>query len=99
MNLVKIEALVPGMIVSRDIYNQSGLLIVSEGTKLTSDYINKLINWNIREIYVEEPSSSMVEQQEALIAAQMTVTHDRVIGIAENILTQGNVEMIDPALL
>jgi len=99
MNLVKIDALVPGMVVSRDIYNQSGLLIVSEGTKLTSDYIQKLLNWNFTEIYVEEPSLSVIEQQEAAIAAQMSVTHDRVVGITQNILSQDNAEMLDPVLL
>lgn len=99
MNTVKIEALVPGMVVSRDIYNQSGLLIISEGTKLTSEYINKLINLNISEISVEDPSASVIEQQEAVIAAQMSAAHDRMIGITENILTQGNAETIDPELL
>jgi HD-GYP domain-containing protein (c-di-GMP phosphodiesterase class II) len=85
--------------LASDIYNTSGLLIAGKGTKLTSDYIYKLTNWAIVEIPIEELSTSMKEQQEQVIQAQLSVAHDRVVGIAENVLSNENSAEIDPELL
>jgi HD-GYP domain-containing protein (c-di-GMP phosphodiesterase class II) len=99
MKTIAVEALVPGMVVARDVYTRNGQLIVSEGTKLTLDIIMKFTNWGIFAISIEEPTFSQKDQQEKLIAAQISVAHDRVVGITENIFANNDTGAIDPDLL
>lgn len=96
MKNLKIEALVPGMVVARDIYERSGLLVIGAGTKLTMDLIGKLSNWDIDALEIEEPHASLKEEQERVLTAQITVAHDRMIGATENIMQEAN---IDPDML
>lgn len=99
MKTIKLEAAVPGMILASDIFNASGLLIAGKGTKLTADYIYKLSNWDIPEIPIEELTFSITEEQEKAITSQLTVAHDRVIEMAENVFLNQNSSQIDPELL
>ena len=88
MKLMKISALVPGMIVSKDIFDPSGLLMLNEGTILTKELITKLEYWGLEDTYIEEPSPSLREQQEQAILPQMKVAHERVINLAGNLLSK-----------
>lgn len=98
MKTLKLEALVPGMKVARDVYERSGLLVVSAGTTLTMDLISKLANWNLIELQVDEPAATLKDEQEKVLSAQIAVAHDRVIGITENIMAADE-SNIDPDVL
>lgn len=99
MKTIKTETLVPGMILARDIFDRNGLLIIGAGSTLSYDYITKLINWNIKEVTIEEPTTSLKDQQEEAVTVQIAVVHERAVEIAENVLTESESENIDLALL
>lgn len=99
MRTVKTETLVPGMVLARDVYDRNGLLIIGAGSILTYDYLTKLNNWNIVEVAIEELTTSLKDQQEEAVSAQIAVVHDRAVEVAENVLVETESENIDLALL
>lgn len=48
----KVEFLVPGMEVARDIFNDSGAILVTEKTMISKSLIQKLRNWDIDKISI-----------------------------------------------
>jgi HD-GYP domain-containing protein (c-di-GMP phosphodiesterase class II) len=88
MRTIKVSALVPGMIVAKDIFDTSGLLMLNEGTILTTELITKLAYWGLDETYIEEPSPSLREQQEQAIIPQMKIAHERAINLTGNLLSK-----------
>lgn len=88
MKIIKVSALVPGMIVAKDIFGTSGLLMLNEGTILSAELITKLEYWGLDETYIEEPSPSLREQQEQAIIPQMKVAHERAINLTGNLLSK-----------
>ena len=48
-----IDALKPGMVVARSVYNQQGLLLLERGTALTKKRIWMLKTWGIEQIGVK----------------------------------------------
>jgi HD-GYP domain-containing protein (c-di-GMP phosphodiesterase class II) len=99
MKLVKISTLVPGMIVSKDVYQDTGVLMLNEGTALTSELITKLKYWGFSEVLVEDIQPNFKEQQEALLAPKISAAHDRVVGITQNLMTSNNYKEADSFLL
>jgi HD-GYP domain-containing protein (c-di-GMP phosphodiesterase class II) len=88
MKTIKISALVPGMIVAKDIFDASGLLMLNEGTILSTELIKKLEYWGLDETYIEEPSPSLREQQEQAIIPQMKIAHERAINLTGSLLSK-----------
>jgi HD-GYP domain-containing protein (c-di-GMP phosphodiesterase class II) len=81
------SALVPGMVLARDVVNlKSGLLIISEGLALTPEVIDKLRQLEINEIYVKELSAALEEEHEKLLEGKIAASHDRVVNRAKKLL-------------
>lgn len=99
MKLAQVSALVPGMILAKDLLQRNGILLVNKGTVLTAELITKLKFWGFYEVEIEEPPISLKDQQEAAVAPQIAAAHDRVVGIAENIMSAGESKDIDTNLL
>ena len=99
MKLVQVPALVPGMILAKDVLQSNGILLLNKDTVLTSELITKLKFWGFSEVEVEEPPISLKDQQEAAIAPQIAAAHERVVGITENMMSSGDVKEIDANLL
>ncbi|MDR3589512.1 MAG: HD domain-containing protein [Negativicutes bacterium] len=59
----KVEHLVPGMTVARDVYGESGSVLVGEHTVLSSHTIAKLIKWEIESVTVlsEAPANPILD--------------------------------------
>lgn len=91
MKTMKVSALVPGMIVAKDIFDSSGLLMLNEGTILTKELITKLEYWGFEETLIEEPSPSLREQQEQAIYPQIKSTHERVVNLTGNLLSKPDI--------
>ena len=43
---VLLSELVPGMVLAQGIYSENGVLLMPDGQRLTSTYIDKLLNYN-----------------------------------------------------
>jgi response regulator RpfG family c-di-GMP phosphodiesterase len=43
---VMLSELVPGMVLAQGIYSENGVLLIPDGQRLTSTYIDKLLNYN-----------------------------------------------------
>lgn len=92
MKPFKVSALVPGMIVAKDIFDTNCLLILNEGTVLTNELITKLEYWGLDEISIEEPSPSQKEELELVIAPQILAVHNRVVDLTGNMLSKTEIE-------
>jgi HD-GYP domain-containing protein (c-di-GMP phosphodiesterase class II) len=99
MKLVNLTTLVPGMIVSKDVYQDTGVLMLNEGTVLTAELITKLKYWGFTEVMVEDLQANFKEQQEALLAPKISAAHDRVVGITQSLMTSSNYKEADAFLL
>jgi HD-GYP domain-containing protein (c-di-GMP phosphodiesterase class II) len=99
MKLVKTATLVPGMVVSKDVYQDNGILMLNAGTILTAELITKLKYWGLNEVMVEELQASFKEEQEAILAPKIAAVHDRVVGITQNLMSSENPKDVDTFLL
>lgn len=69
MRRIYLDKAQTGAVVARTIYSLDGVLLLSEGTKLSESIINRLLQNGIREIYILDEVSSGIQAQE-------TVPHD-----------------------
>lgn len=99
MKAVKTNALVPGLILAKDLYQTSGILLLNVGTVLTGDLIKKLEFFGFTEVMVEEPPVSLKEQEEELMKPQILATHEKVVGLTANLMSSGAPTEIDPKIL
>ncbi|NLY75659.1 MAG: HD-GYP domain-containing protein [Firmicutes bacterium] len=99
MKPVQVSALVPGMILAKDVYQNNGILLLNEDTVLTAELITKLKFWGFSEVEIQETPISLKDQEEAAIAPQISAAHDRVVDITENMMSSGNAKDIDLNLL
>jgi len=58
MKKIEIEELSIGDVISRDIYNDQGSIILPEGTKITSKHIVYLMDKGYKYVYLDEPNHS-----------------------------------------
>lgn len=54
MRILTTESLCSGVILGKTIYNERGTILVSEGTTLTQTIINRLVDLNIRFVYIKD---------------------------------------------
>jgi HD-GYP domain-containing protein (c-di-GMP phosphodiesterase class II) len=81
------SALVPGMVLARDVVDlKSGLLIIGAGMDLTAEIIDKLRQFEINEIYVKELSAALEDEHEKLLEGKIAAGHDRVVNRAKKLL-------------
>jgi HD-GYP domain-containing protein (c-di-GMP phosphodiesterase class II) len=92
MKLIRVSALVPGMIVAKDIFDTTGLLMLNEGSILTAELITKLEYWGLEEAFIEEPSPSLKEQQEIAITPQIKAAHERAIDLTGNLMSTPDIK-------
>ncbi|MGN1084194.1 MAG: HD-GYP domain-containing protein, partial [Lachnospiraceae bacterium] len=74
MKRVKTAVLVPGMVIAKDVYNASNILVVSKNTELTDESITKLAFHSIYSVYIKD------EEAEAPVkpVQQRVYTHSAV---------------------
>ena len=54
---INVTDCIPGMILARPIYHNGFVILLEKNTVLTSDYINRIRNMGISEIYIEDDCS------------------------------------------
>ncbi len=57
MKLYKIDQLTEGKILAKDIYTKEYKVLLSEGTVLKDEYIKKLREFGVSEVYIREPKN------------------------------------------
>jgi len=55
---ITVESITDGNILARDLFTSSGVVLMSEGTKLKKEYISRLLDLNISQIYIEDESNT-----------------------------------------
>jgi len=77
MQKINIQFLKPGMEIGKTIYSSDGKVLLSEGLKIKSSYIDKLMDLGITEIYVNTSETSdidikdVIEEQNRLAAKEI----------------------------
>lgn len=84
---VKTSALIPGMVIGRDILQSSGAYLLQEGTVLTLAAIRKLEKWGIEEVQIVEPNEEQKEVWEAKLRPEMELSHASTVNLMEQVLT------------
>ncbi|HHZ19335.1 MAG TPA: HD-GYP domain-containing protein [Firmicutes bacterium] len=84
---VKTSALIPGMVIGRDILQSSGAYLLQEGTVLTLAVIRKLEKWGIEEVQIVEPNEEQKEVWEAKLRPEMELSHASTVNLMEQVLT------------
>jgi HD-GYP domain-containing protein (c-di-GMP phosphodiesterase class II) len=96
LRTVKTSALMPGMLLGQDVLQPSGAFLLQKGTVLTKAAINKLRNWDIPEVVIEEPNKGeQKDELEAKLRPEMSRSHARTVGLMERVLTRGAEEAIE----
>ncbi|MGG3504602.1 HD-GYP domain-containing protein [Paenibacillus lautus] len=66
MRLIPINALRPGMVLGKRIYNSDGLILLAEGVELTTGLIRRLGTLELGYVYIEEPMTEDIVVPELL---------------------------------
>ncbi|ANY74813.1 HD-GYP domain-containing protein [Paenibacillus ihbetae] len=66
MRLIPIDALKPGMVIGKKIYNSDGLVLLSEGVELTDRLIRRLGGLEISYVYIQDALTEDIVVQELL---------------------------------
>lgn len=96
MRLIPIDALKPGMIIGKKIYNSDGLVLLSEGVELTDRLIRRLGGLEISYVYIQDAMTEDIVVQEllseetrlrAIQSIRSNFKNWRVVGIWEEAFT------------
>lgn len=66
MPKISVSELKPGMIVSRDVYNDNGVIVLKENTELTESIIERFKKMGIEYIYVKGEKRFSKSKEETL---------------------------------
>ena len=64
MRRIKTKSIKGYEILAKDIYSSSGLILISEGTILKKEYIEKLLELKITDVFVEDEISRDIQIQD-----------------------------------
>ncbi len=69
----------PGMILSKPVVNDFGVILIGEGTQLTDSIIQKLKNMNVSVVHIEGDSKMQKPKEEILseVEARFKNTEDK----------------------
>lgn len=79
MPCINIEKAQPGMILSKPVVNNFGIILMGEGTALTDPIIQKLKNMNISVVHIEGDAKMKKPKEEMLseVEARFKKTEDK----------------------
>jgi HD-GYP domain-containing protein (c-di-GMP phosphodiesterase class II) len=79
MIIVESTSLVPGMVIAKDIFDQSYTLMVGKGTALTPNMVSKLKGFTETEFFVDNLPTEANEEVERILTERLSEEHDQVI--------------------
>lgn len=95
LKLVKTDDLVGGEIVACSVMTNGYQLLLSEGTIIRKEYIQKLQELHINEVYIKEENSLTAEEIVILKENMEKVFKDKVKGILEKHIYHHNQELVE----
>lgn len=88
MKAVKVDKLIPGMVLAQDVLiSRTGVTLIPVNTLLTVEMIRRIASFNIDEVYISEPRKSNKEKDEEILAPVMAQTHHHAVAAVEDIVT------------
>ncbi len=63
MDLMMVDSIVSGMVLARDVIDDSGIVLMSMGATISDDDINKLLNMGIDFVYIKDESKDTIKLQ------------------------------------
>ena len=81
MRLIPINCIKEGSILGKKLQNSKGDILLREGVVLDSNYINKIINYGISSLYIEDEFSENIEVKEVINDELRTKAVDSVKNI------------------
>lgn len=92
MRLVGIKSLMPGDVLAMAISSSSGKIILNSGVELTEQYINKLKQLNVNNVYIEDERFNDVEMVEPLDAKTKNTVAQVIKDIYESLHKGKNID-------
>jgi HD-GYP domain-containing protein (c-di-GMP phosphodiesterase class II) len=79
--VVKVDnaSLIPGMVLAKDVLDRSYTLMLSKGTVLTAEMVERLQNLEPADFFVKDLSADLKDEHEKIITQRLSAGHARVI--------------------
>ena len=71
MRRIEVESIADGDILAKDVFTSSGVVLMSEGTRLKKEYIGRLLDLNITQIYIQDERNTTSEKTGTLIEEEV----------------------------
>lgn len=89
MRKVRLDKAQTGVVVARAIHTLDGVVLLSSGVRLTREHKDKLLNYGITEIYIEDPYSEGISIPELIREEVITEVKAQV----KNLMTSPSVKV------
>src|SRR4030066_892363 len=66
MKLISLDALEPGKLLGRPIYNEKGTLLLGKGVAVTARYLRRLKEMGYSSVYIEEKGYEDIEVKDVI---------------------------------
>jgi HD-GYP domain-containing protein (c-di-GMP phosphodiesterase class II) len=100
--VVKVDnvSLIPGMVLARDVFDESYTLLLSKGTTLTVEMVERLQKFESTDFFVRDLSPDLKEEHEKLLAQRLSASHTRVINtVSRNLKAVTENQSLDTDIL
>lgn len=71
MRRITVESITDGDILARDLFTSSGVVLMSEGTRLRKEYISRLLDLQVTQVYVKNEDNSTTNKTGTLIEEEV----------------------------
>lgn len=71
MRRIEVESIADGDTLAKDVFTSSGVVLMSEGTRLKKEYIGRLLDLNITQIYIQDERNTTLEKTGTLIEEEV----------------------------
>jgi hypothetical protein len=95
MGLLSLSELQPGMVLAMPLFNDSGIMLLPRGTRLTDKHLGQLKHWGVREATVEGLGRQALSADEAaqlhpdlLAAIDRALDEKFALGDADEIMAE-----------
>jgi putative nucleotidyltransferase with HDIG domain len=102
LKVVKVDnaLLIPGMVLAKDVFDDSYTLMLSSGTALTAEMVERLKNYKSTDFFVKDLTMDLKEAHEKILIQQLSDDHTRVINtVSRNLKAAMENQTLDTDIL
>ncbi|MCX7966383.1 MAG: hypothetical protein N2596_07150 [Syntrophorhabdaceae bacterium] len=85
MPKISVEGLKPGMVISKPVFNENGVVILKENTELTENIINRLKKMEIEYVFVKGERKFSKTKEEMILEVEKRFERGQNKPLMENI--------------